>query len=75
MWSYRRPNVAGYARFVSTEPSRCAGALTVGGGHRIFLHRSPHRELFPTARLVVGGHLDPDEIAEDGLAAPRLIGS
>jgi len=53
---------------VSTEPLRCAGALVVDDGGRIFFQRrSPHRKLFPNVWDIVGGHLEPGETVNDGL--------
>ncbi|WP_309232102.1 NUDIX hydrolase [Micromonospora tarensis] len=47
---------------MSTEPLRCAGALIVDHGGRIFFHRrSPHRRLFANCWDIVGGHLEPGE--------------
>jgi 8-oxo-dGTP pyrophosphatase MutT (NUDIX family) len=53
---------------VLTEPLRCAGALIIDDGGRIFIQRrAPTRRLFPNAWDIVGGHLEPGETYDEAL--------
>lgn len=50
------------------EPLRCAGAVIVDDGGRIFIQRrSPYRRLFPDTWDIVGGHVEPGETIEQAL--------